>query len=381
MVDKTISMFNPTRNFFEKRENYEKKITKVLEHGSFINGPEIKELEDKLKEYVNVKHAIGVSSGTDALLVALMAIGVNPDDEVVTIPFTWISTVEVVKILGATPKFCDISADTFNMDPKSLEKVITEKTKVIIPVSMFGHIYDVENVLNVVRIAEKRYGNKIYIVEDAAQSFGSLDNYDRKSCSVSDIGCTSFFPSKPLGCFGDGGMCFTNDDELSLKMRMIKNHGCIERYDYKCIGINGRLDTLQASILLAKYSDFDISLSKRIANAKAYNEAFLNLPFKTPQKHGCNKHVYAQYTVIFQDEKTCNDMLLYLKEHKIGCGKFYPVCLHLVDAITTNYEKGSFPVSEDVSKKVLSLPVYSELLKEERDYIISVIKKYFCKKL
>ena len=373
-----VSMFNPTRHFNEKKSVYMEKLNKVFEHGYFINGPEIKQIENNLAEYTDTNHAIAVSSGTDALLIALMAVGVTNIDEVVTIPFTWISTVEVIKLLGAKPVFCDINRDTFNMDPQSLKNVITKKTKVVIPVSIFGQIYDIKGVNDIVQEAELTYGTKIYIIEDAAQSFGSTDDKGKKSCSFGDIGCTSFFPSKPLGCFGDGGMCFTNNEELASKMRMIKSHGCFKRYDYKCIGINGRLDTIQAAILLAKFPDFENSLCKRIINAEVYSLAFSDLPVKTPEKvKYCGRHVYAQYTLQLKDEKTCTNLLSYLKEKKIGCGRFYPVCLHLVDVITTEYVKGSFPVSEDLSSRVLSIPVYSDLEEGERNNIIHYIQEFF----
>jgi len=373
-----VPMFSPTRHFNENKSVYMKQLNNVFNHGYFINGPEIKELEETLAKYVKTKHAIGVSSGTDALLVALMAVGITNIDEVVTVPFTWISTAEVIKLLGAKPVFCDIDKNTFNMDPQSLKTVITEKTKVVMPVSIFGQMYDVKGVEAVVHEAEKKYGTKIYIIEDAAQSFGSVDNKGRKSCSVGDIGCTSFFPSKPLGCFGDGGMCFTNDDDLALKMKMIKSHGCFKRYDYRCVGINGRLDTIQAAVLLAKYPDFEKSLDDRIVNAEVYSLAFSDLPIQTPEKtECCGRHVYAQYTLQLKDEKTCSALLSYLKERKIGCGRFYPVCLHLVDAITTDYEKGSFPVSEDLANRVLSIPVYSDLKEEERNNVINHIQSFF----
>lgn len=376
--NKNIPMFDPTRHFNKKKEFYMKNLNNVFEHGCFINGSEISKLERELESYVCVKNAIAVSSGTDALLIALMALNVTSLDEVVTVPFTWISTVEVIRLLNAKPVFCDINQNTYNMDVNSLKNVITKKTKVVIPVSLFGQIYDVKNVKKIVNEAEKKYGNKIYIIEDAAQSFGSFDNMNRKSCSVSDIGCTSFFPSKPLGCFGDGGMCFTDNDELANKMRMIKNHGCLKRYEYKCIGINGRLDTIQASILLAKLPDFEESLKKRISNAEKYNKAFEDLPLQIPIKNNnCNRHVYGQYTLMLNDEKTCDKLFKYLKSKKISCGKFYPVCLHLVDAITKDYKIGSLPVSESVSKKVLSLPVYSELTDNEIYFIINSIRSFF----
>ena len=376
--NKKVSMFSPTRHFNEKKDVYMKYLNDVFEHGCFINGPEISKLERELENYTGTKYAVAVSSGTDALLIALMALNIGSSDEVVTIPFTWISTAEVIRLLNAKPVFCDINPNTYNMDVDSLKNVITEKTKVVMPVSLFGQIYDVEGIQRVVRDAEQRYGHKIYVIEDAAQSFGSLDNKNRKSCSVGDIGCTSFFPSKPLGCFGDGGMCFTNYKELATKMRMIKNHGCLKRYEYKCIGINGRLDTIQAAILLAKFPDFETSLQKRIEHAEIYDKAFMDLPFQTPIRDTkCNKHVYAQYTIRLKDEKTCNALMEHLNSKNICCGKFYPVCLHLVDSITKDYSPGSLPVSEKVSKIVLSLPVYPELTFEERNLVIETVRSFF----
>jgi UDP-2-acetamido-2-deoxy-ribo-hexuluronate aminotransferase len=375
-----VSMYDPTRHFNENKINYMEKINKVLSHGCFINGPEIKEIEEKLLNYVKVKYAIAVSSGTDALLIALMAVGATELDEVVTVPFTWISTAEVIKLLGLKLVFCDVDKDTFNMDPLSLQNFITEKTKVVIPVSIFGQIYEVEKIKEIVKNAEIKYNKKIYIIEDAAQSFGSIDNLGRKSCSVGDIGCTSFFPSKPLGCFGDGGMCFTNNDELANKMKMIRNHGCIERYNYKCIGINGRLDTIQAAILLAKFEDFEKSLNKRIINAEKYNITFSKFPLKTPViSINCSKHVYAQYTIRLNDEKTRNDLLKYLNTNNIGNGVFYPICLHLVDIITKDYKEESLPISEKLAKRVLSIPVYSELTDSEIDVVIYHINNFFLK--
>jgi UDP-2-acetamido-2-deoxy-ribo-hexuluronate aminotransferase len=375
-----VSMYDPTRHFNENKKNYMEKINNVLSNGCFINGPEIKEIEEKLLKYVDVKNAIAVSSGTDALLIALMAVGAMYLDEVVTVSFTWISTAEVIKLLGLKPVFCDVDKDTFNMDPLSLQNVITEKTKVVIPVSIFGQIYEVEKIKEIVKNAEIKYNKKIYIIEDAAQSFGSIDNLGRKSCSVGDIGCTSFFPSKPLGCFGDGGMCFTNNDELANKMKMIRNHGCIERYNYKCVGINGRLDTIQAAILLVKFEDFENSLNKRIINAEKYNIAFSKFPFQTPViSKNCSKHVYAQYTIRLNDEKTRNDLLKYLNTNNIGNGVFYPICLHLVDIITKDYKEESLPISEKLAKRVLSIPVYSELTDSEIDVVIYHINNFFLK--
>lgn len=375
-MEKKVDMYNPTRHFNEKKDEYTEKINTVLNHGLFINGPEVSKLEEELGKYVGAK-ALGVSSGTDALLIALMALDVQPGDEVITVPFTWISTAEVIKLLGATPIFCDINPNTFNMDPTLLRKAITERTKVIMPVSIFGQMYDVDEINKIVKEYEEKYNRKIYVIEDAAQSFGAI-NKKGISCGVSDIGCTSFFPSKPLGCFGDGGMCFTNDDKLFEKMKAIRTHGCKKRYVYECVGINGRLDTLQAAILLAKLPYMNDQFEKRSENAEYYNKAFSDLPFDTPKIHKDNiRHVYAQYTITLKDEETRDRLNDYLNKNKIGSAVFYPVCLHLVPAITEDYFPGSMPVSESLATRVLSLPCYPELTEEEREKTVEVMTKFF----
>lgn len=372
-----VSMFDPKRHLDEHQELYSELMNNVLSHGRFINGPEVTEVEEKLASFLKVKHAIGVSSGTDALLVALMAVGVKAGDEVITVPFTWISTAEVICLLGAKPVFCDIN-DKFCMEPSSLNRVISRKTKAVIPISMFGQLYDVSGINSVIENAQARYGTKIYVIEDGAQSFGA-ERLDGKSCAVGDIGCTSFFPTKPLGCFGDGGMCFTNNNELAKKMRMIKNHGCQKRYQYECVGINGRLDTLQAAVLLAKIPTLDDSLNKRERNARKYDIAFKDNPNIIPPSRDefTTRHVYAQYTLILRTEKIRDQLKKHLDNKKIGCGLFYPVCLHLVPAITKDYLPGSIPIAEKLAKRVISIPCYPELKEEEQDQVIEAVKSFF----
>jgi UDP-2-acetamido-2-deoxy-ribo-hexuluronate aminotransferase len=373
-----VNMYDPKRHYNQNKERYEKNMKAVLSHGKFINGPEIKDLEQILSKYVGTKYSLGVSSGTDALLIALMALDVGINDEVVTVPFTWISTAEVICLLKAKPVFCDVDERTFNMDPKSLEKVITKNTKVVMPVSLFGQMYDVEKVKEVVTRAEKKYNKKIYIIEDGAQSFGAISK-SGNSCGVSDIGCTSFFPSKPLGCFGDGGMCFTNDEKLYQNMIMIKNHGCKKRYQYEKVGINGRLDTLQASVLLSKIPDMSDQFNRRDDNAEYYNVNFSDLKdVVTPYKSDDTiRHVYAQYTIILKDKEVRDKLERCLSDKQIGYGEFYPVCLHLVPVITEEYKKGDLPVSEKLAERVLSLPCYPELLKEERERVMLAVRDFF----
>jgi UDP-2-acetamido-2-deoxy-ribo-hexuluronate aminotransferase len=373
---KGIQMFDPTRHFKKNEYEYRKYINKVLHHGCFINGPEVQTLEKELARFVGVDHAIGVSSGTDALLVALMALKIGKGDEVITTPFTWISTAEVICLLGATPVFCDIDPQTFNIDPYSLRKCITEKTKAIIPVSLFGQTYDVGTLKSILneRMSE------IPVIEDAAQSLGAK-SVEGMSGSLGDISCTSFFPSKPLGCFGDGGMCFTNNKYLANEMRMIKNHGCLKRYQYERVGINGRLDTLQTAILLAKLPTFEESINKRQTIAERYNLAFESLfQISTPVIAGhCLRHVYAQYTILLPNQQCRDDLYQFLKNHSCGCGIFYPVCLHLVPAITKDYLPGSLPIAETCSKRCLSLPCYPELTEKEQEEIIKAIYYFFTK--
>ena len=231
------------------KEEIDAAIHRVLDHGCYIMGPEIKELEEKLGRYIGVKHAISVSSGTDSLFLALMALGVGPGDEVITTPFTWIASSEVIGLVGAKPVFVDIEPDTFNMDPEKIERAITPKTKAILPVSLFGQMAD----LTKINAIAANLG--LAVIEDGAQSFGATQN-GKKSCNASIIGSTSFFPAKPLGCYGDGGMVFTNDDALADKMRAIRTHGGQKRHHHPYLGTNARLDTIQAGILLAKFPYF-----------------------------------------------------------------------------------------------------------------------------
>jgi UDP-2-acetamido-2-deoxy-ribo-hexuluronate aminotransferase len=379
MSQHPITMFDPTRHYREHKKEYDEALTDVMNSGRFINGPQVKELEEQLCEYTGAKHCVGVSSGTDALLIALMALGVGPGDEVVTVPFTWISTAEVICLLGATPVFCDIDPDTYNMSPSSLTKVLTPKTKVVMPVSLFGHMYDVDGVKNVVEGFESKVLTKIYIVEDAAQSFGATDIDGNKSCSVADISCTSFFPTKPLGGCGDGGACFTNDPEFDRRIRSIRNHGCLKRYQYEFVGVNGRLDTLQAALLKVKLKYLDESLEKRIANAAIYDEELKDCNVGLPKLMNTGRHVYAQYTLKFENEEKRDLVKDSLKSNGIHTGVFYPVCLHLVDCLNeVTYDVGSLPVSEDLATRVLSIPVYPELAKDEVGHVVKTLKELAC---
>ena len=246
------------------RQNIDSKIASVLDHGKYILGPEVEELESELSSYVGVEHCIAVASGTDALLIALMALGVKPGDEVITTPFSFISTSETIALIGATPVYADIDPLTYNLDPKKIESVITERTKAIIPVSLYGQPAD----FKAINFIAKRYD--LPVIEDGAQSFGSEQDQQR-SCGLSTIGTTSFFPSKPFGGIGDGGACFTSDPELAARMRRISRHGQKRRYFHTDIGVNGRIDTLQAAVLLAKWPNFDLEVEARARIGDAYS--------------------------------------------------------------------------------------------------------------
>lgn len=329
------------------RESLQRRMDSVLAHGQYIMGPEIAELEAKLASYVDAKHCITVANGTDALLIAMMSLGIKPGDEVVTTPFTFIATAEMIAFIGATPVFVDIDSRTYNLDPTLLEAAITTKTKAIMPVSLYGQCADMDSI---VAIAD-RYG--IPVIEDAAQSFGATYK-GRKSCGLSLIGCTSFFPSKPLGCYGDGGACFTNDDNLAKKMRQIRVHGQDKRYHHPLIGINGRLDTLQAAVLLAKMEVFEEEVLLRAHVGARYTELLKNLVI-TPYIEKHNTSVYAQYTILVDNRETIQEELGLVG---IPTAVHYPIPLHLQTAFAQlNIPKGSYPISELTAKKVLSLPM------------------------
>lgn len=372
----------------------QERIERVLEHGQYIMGPEVKELEEKLAAYVGVKHCIAASSGTDTLLIAMMALSIGPGDEVITTPFTFIATGEMIVLLGAKPIFVDIDPRTYNIDPGKIEKAITSKTKAIMPVSLYGQCADMDAINN---IAEK---HKLPVIEDAAQSFGATYK-GRKSCALSTIGSTSFFPSKPLGAYGDGGALFTNDDGLAKAMREIRVHGQDRRYHHPLVGINGRMDTIQAAILLAKLERFtDSEVERRRQVGERYTEL---LDISGPQERSSTPpatgplmdcvpsvgtatakliatpyieahctSVYAQYTVQVDNR----DMLTrQLNEAGIPTSIHYPIPLHLqpVFANCKLNQAGNFPNSEAAAKRVVSLPMGPDLGTKDQTRISEVL--------
>ena len=339
----------------------DKRIHAVLEHGRYIMGPEVDELEETLAEYVGVNHCITVGSGTQSLEIALRALDIGPGDEVITVPFSWISSAEVIMLVGATPVFVDIEHDTFNLDPSKLEEAITENTRAIIPVSLFGQMPDMETIN---AIAEQ---HNIAVIEDGAQSFGANRN-GKVSCGASLIGSTSFFPAKPLGCYGDGGALFTDDDDLAETIRAIRTHGGVKRHYHTHVGMNGRFDSMQAAVLLGKWPGFEGEVKARSEAGARYSE-LLQEHCTTPVISEGNTHVYAQYTIRV-DEDRRDEIVAGMKEVDIPVGVYYPKCFHEQPVFDDlGYKYGDFPESEKASREVMSLPMHPFLSEEEQKQI------------
>jgi UDP-2-acetamido-2-deoxy-ribo-hexuluronate aminotransferase len=338
-------------------------INRVLDHGQYIMGPEVFELEETLANYVGVKHCIAASSGTDTLLIAMMALGIGYGDEVITSPFTFISTGEMIALLGAKPVFVDIDPRTYNIDSEKIAAAITPRTKAIMPVSLYGQCADFDAINAVADL------HNLPVIEDGAQSFGATYK-DKKSCSLSLIGSTSFFPSKPLGCYGDGGALFTDDDSLAKIMREIRLHGQDRRYNHPRIGINGRMDTIQAAVLNVKMEVFPDEVLARQRIARLYGE-LLGAELIPPYIEPYNSSVYAQYTVAVSERNALQERL---KEQGIPTAVYYPVPLNLQPVFAyLNKPKGSYPISERIATQAMSLPMSPYLTNEQIDTIANAV--------
>ncbi|TKB23970.1 DegT/DnrJ/EryC1/StrS family aminotransferase [Desulfopila sp. IMCC35006] len=370
------------------RSQLEKNILAVLDHGKYIMGPEIEILEKQLADFTGVKNAISCASGTDALLLSLMAQGIGPGDIVFTSPFTFIATAEVIQLLGAVPVFVDIDPTTFNIDPGKLLKAISAittgessghplpqglskncKPKAVIAVDLFGLPADY---MAINRIAQD---HNLFVIEDAAQSFGA-EYQGKKACSLANVGCTSFFPAKPLGCYGDGGMCFTNDDEMAAVIESIRVHGKgTDKYDNIRIGINGRLDTIQAAVLLAKMSIFAEDIELRQQVARRYQKLFSGIDSLTiPQEPADCKSVWAQFSILARDTEQRDHIQKELNKMDIPTAIYYPKPLHQQKAFAhLGYQKGSFPASEDAAGRILSLPMHPYLEASQQELITESI--------
>lgn len=338
-------------------------IQRVLAHGQYILGPEVSELEEKLAAFTGAKYCITCANGTDALQIAQMALGIGPGDEVITPGFTYIATAETVALLGAKPVYVDIDPRTYNLDPQLLEAAITPRTKAIIPVSLYGQCADYD----AINAIAAKHG--IPVIEDAAQSFGATYK-GKRSCNLTTIACTSFFPSKPLGCYGDGGAIFTNDDELAKALRQIARHGQDRRYHHIRVGVNSRLDTLQAAILLPKLEIFEEEINLRQCVANSYgrllNESGIDT---TPYVEPYNNSVYAQYTVCLDNRITLQERL---GDVGIPTAIHYPIPLNKQPAVADLLIK--LPVGDEVAEKVMSLPMHPYLSASELDFIVDQVK-------
>ncbi|HCK7399045.1 TPA: DegT/DnrJ/EryC1/StrS family aminotransferase [Acinetobacter baumannii] len=337
-------------------------IQNVLTHGQYILGPEVIELEEKLASYVGAKHCITCANGTDALQIAQMAFGIGPGDEVITPGFTYIATAETVALLGAKPVYVDVNPKTYNLDVEKLEAAITPRTKAIIPVSLYGQCAD----FDAINAVAAKYG--IPVIEDAAQSFGATYK-GRKSCNLSTVACTSFFPSKPLGCYGDGGAIFTNDDELAKVIRQIARHGQDKRYHHIRVGVNSRLDTLQAAILLPKLEILDDEIQARQRVAEIYNQLFKNTGIHTtPYIESYNTSAWAQYTIQVDNRTKVQEQL---KVHGIPTAVHYPIPLNKQPAVAD--KDVSLSVGDAIAEKVMSIPMHPYLEKNQQIVIVEAL--------
>ena len=369
-----IQMVDLQTQYQHIKADIDRGIQAVIDSAAFVKGPQVTDFQHHLEAYTGAKHVIPVGNGTDALQIALMGLGLQRGDEVITPTFTFIATAEVVALLGLTPVVVDVDWETMNMSIESLEKAITPKTKAIVPVHLFGQCANMEAIM---RIAQEKH---LYVVEDACQAIGAkytfADGCTLQAGTIGHIGCTSFFPSKNLGCYGDGGAIFTNDDELAARMRAIANHGMVVRYHHDMVGVNSRLDGIQAAILDAKLPHLDEYIAARQRAAAYYDEAFANNPhLLLPGREPHSTHVFHQYTLRVQGID--RDMLKErLQEAGIPAMVYYPVPLHLQKAYQDpRYQPGDFPVAERLASCVLSLPMHTELDEEQLEYITKHVNK------
>lgn len=355
-------------------------IAEILDSSAFINGPHVQAFQNELQEYLGVKHVIPCANGTDALQICMMGLGLKPGDEVITADFTFAATVEVIGLLQLTPVLVDVEPDTFNIDVKAIEKAITPKTKAIVPVHLFGQCANMDEIME---LAKK---HDLYVVEDNAQAIGgsyySKDGSKQKAGTIGHVGATSFFPSKNLGCYGDGGAIFTNDDDLAHIIRGIVNHGMYKRYYHDVVGVNSRLDSIQAAVLRAKLPKLDYYNQKRWTAASKYSQAFkgqehIVVPKIScgcdTEKSVCDCHVFHQYTLRITNGKR-DALVQHLNDNDVPCGVYYPVPLHKQKAYADDrYNEDDFPVTNQLVNEVISLPMHTELDDEQIEYITSLV--------
>ena len=378
MSNFNIQMVDLKNQYRKIKEDIDKAIIDVVESTAFIRGPQVKEFQQNLEKYLDVKHVIPCANGTDALQIALMALGLKPGDEVITSDFTFAATVEVIGLLQLKPVLVDVDPDTFCIDVDKMKAAITPKTRAIVPVHLFGQCANMEEIMNIAN------EHNLFVVEDNAQAIGAeytfSDGTVKKAGTIGSIGTTSFFPSKNLGCYGDGGALFTNDDKLAEICNSIVNHGMGERYYYERLGVNSRLDTIQAAVLDIKLKELDNYSAARNRAAAYYDEAFADVAeIKTPVRNPKSTHVFHQYTLV-----GCGinhfELQAYLKERGIPCMIYYPVPLHTQEAYKTEEMKDEdFEVTNALCKSVFSLPMHTELKEEELKYITDTVKEFIKK--
>ncbi|NCC72649.1 MAG: DegT/DnrJ/EryC1/StrS family aminotransferase [Sphingobacteriia bacterium] len=372
---KEIRMVDLKGQYEKIKPEIDAAIQEVIDSTAFINGPAVRTFQNELEKYLGVKHVIPCANGTDALQVAMMGLNLQPGDEVITTSFTFIATAEVIALLKLTPVLVDVQPDTFNIDPSAIRKAITSKTKAIVPVHLFGQCADMEEILKIA--AEYN----LYVIEDTCQAIGSdymfSDGTIKKAGTMGDVAGMSFFPSKNLGCYGDGGAIFTNNDELSKRMLSVVNHGMTVRYYHDHIGVNSRLDSIQAAILRVKLKHLDDYIKARRAAADYYDKAFAGIPkLKTPFRTPYSMHVFHQYTLLTTGINR-DELQQFLSSKNIPAMIYYPVPMHIQKAYQDpRYKEGDFPVTEHLSKSVISLPMHTELDEEQLKYITSAVIEF-----
>lgn len=370
-----IQMVDLQSQYKAIQSEVESKMQEVLANCTFINGPAVKSFQTNLEEYLGVKHVIPCANGTDALQVAMMALGLKPGDEVITASFTFVATAEVIALLGLTPVLVDVDPITFNIDIEAIKRAITPKTKAIVPVHLFGQCADMDAIMEIAK------EHDLFVIEDACQAIGSEHHSKNgkiaKAGTIGNVGCTSFFPSKNLGCYGDGGAIFTNDDALAHKMRIIVNHGMEVRYYHDSIGVNSRLDSLQAVVLDIKLKRLDQYNAARAKAAAYYTQAFSQCEkLQTPDTAPYNNHVFHQYTLVCKNLDR-NALQAHLQSKDIPAMIYYPVPLHMQKAyIDPRYKEGDFPITENLCANVISLPMHTELSDEQLAYITNSVLEF-----
>jgi len=374
---KRIQMVDLKSQYENIQSQVDQAIGQVLQDTAFINGPQVKDFSASLAEYLHTDHVIACANGTDALQIALMALDLKPGDEVITPTFTFVSTVEVVQLLGLKPVLVDVEDTYYTMQAEKVREAITSRTRAIVPVHLYGQCAPMNEILQLAR------AHGLAVIEDAAQALGA-DYYQggetRKAGTLGDIGCTSFFPSKNLGCYGDGGALFTKNSDLADKIRTIANHGSHQKYHHSRVGVNSRLDTLQAAILKVKLKYLDQYNAARQQAAQYYDEALASIAqIQTPRVRPDSSHIYHQYTLRLDPEVSRDDLKNYLKDKGIPTMVYYPVPMHLQEAFNRagRFLDGDFAVSEKLSRSVLSLPMHTELEEEQQHYIAQTLKQYF----